>query len=303
MVLPLPMSGASASFVASPATSTTALSPSPRSVSGSGSANGPVDTDTVRELLKEQGVKKQRLARKAELARMSRKRKKSRLCDLEVEVAQLKDELDKERKARKVAENCLAIAQQQARMTATPAPAQPEADQSIAAENALVEESKTLHDQLRRQLSADSKEVPRIVSEVLNVVKRRQTQTAQQIRGLSRHMTPSLQLRFIEWALAQKDAFYADNSGLWNSLFVREVGLSQEQLATVMNFRVAMQQQRAVAQEMQTAFAKFSAAFEQHNNLANESLAKFVSVFTPEQLGKFFNWVDTYGQVCVQINI
>jgi hypothetical protein len=49
--------------------------------------------DVIKELLMESGLKRQRLARKAELARVSRKNKKSRMCDLEDEVEKLQEEL------------------------------------------------------------------------------------------------------------------------------------------------------------------------------------------------------------------
>lgn len=51
--------------------------------------------DAIRQLLNEQNIKKKRLARKAELARLSRRRKKVRLTDLEEENKNLRDEIDR----------------------------------------------------------------------------------------------------------------------------------------------------------------------------------------------------------------
>ena len=55
--------------------------------------NAPSNNTLVQRLLREETLKKKRLARKAELARLSRKRKRERLEELEDEVARLKEQL------------------------------------------------------------------------------------------------------------------------------------------------------------------------------------------------------------------
>ena len=311
--------------------------PSPMSTPLSGSLPDPsdelppsgVDSDTIRELLKEQGVKKLRLARKAELARVSRKRKKSRLCELEVEVAELKEELERECKLRKAAQDSLIVAQQHARLAQASAPVVPEvmdlshaqaqaqprpqiqlANNAAGGEVALAEEVKLLHEAIRCSLSALSvsgvstfHEQVRLVSELVNTLKKHQGNALAQTKHLQKSLTAPLPLRFLEWALSQKDHFYEDNSGLWNSLFVREVGLVPEQLSALMSLRPAVQMQRSSALDVQTAFAKLTTSLHAHASQGVGSVDKFVSLLTPEQLCKFFTWVDTYGSVCIQINI
>jgi len=289
---------------------------SPLAATGSAAAGGNGgENDTFRELIKEQTVKKQRLARKAELARMSRKRKKTRLTELEGEVAQLKEELERERKQRKIAADNLVAVQSQLRVNQALAAEQ---DLSTAlSDTALMEENKQLHESLRKVMGAAptaanatagaqqmyQAEVQRLVTDLVQVVNRKQSNTVQQVRPLQKQLTATLQLRFIEWALSQKEAFYADQSGLWNSLFVREVGLSQDQLSSIILLRQAIQQQKQIAAEMQSSFVKFNAAVAAYAQHSSANVDKFVSMFTPEQLAKFFAWVETYGSVCVQINI
>jgi hypothetical protein len=53
-----------------------------------------IPQETIQHLLHEQNLKKQRLARKAELARLSRRRKKARLSELEQENKLLRDEIE-----------------------------------------------------------------------------------------------------------------------------------------------------------------------------------------------------------------
>lgn len=60
---------------------------------GNSNNNPNLPADTIKHLLQEQSLKRQRLARKAELARLSRFRKKTRLTDLEVENRNLQEEI------------------------------------------------------------------------------------------------------------------------------------------------------------------------------------------------------------------
>jgi hypothetical protein len=69
--------------------------------------------------------KKQRLARKAELARMSRWRKKKRMGDLEQEVAELKQELDRAHKHRRMAEKRLELLEAVKPVALPASPAEP----------------------------------------------------------------------------------------------------------------------------------------------------------------------------------
>lgn len=52
-----------------------------------------MDPGTIKDLLVESDLKRKRLARKAELARVSRKKKKARMGDLEEEVSKLQSEI------------------------------------------------------------------------------------------------------------------------------------------------------------------------------------------------------------------
>lgn len=276
----------------------------------------PVDPDTIRELIREQSVKKQRLARKAELARMSRKRKKTRLNDLEVEVSKLVEDLERERKQRKLAQEQLAVAQHQIRVSQQQA-----AENELAAsmsDAALAEEWKRLSEDLRRLTAAAAAtaataaapatgtaapELSKVIGDLANLMKKKNSAAVHQMKNAHKYMTPALPLRFLEWVMNQKDTFYEDCSGLWNTLFAQEVGLSDEQVRAVLALRPAMQAQRAAGQEVQQLYTKLCAALQAHLAQSSQSLERLTAVLSPDQLARFLAWVDSYGSVCVQINV
>jgi len=275
----------------------------------------PLDPDTFRELVREQNMKKARLARKAELARMSRRRKKGRLSDLEVEVNNLKADLERERKARKAAQEQLAAASQsfgrqlaqQPQVVACPPI--PEAPSAVPTETALLDEWKKLSEHLRKTLveAATSpqalQDAARLLTEMASNVKRRSAVPSTQVASMQSQMTQPLPLRFLEWVMNQKEHFYQDQSGLWQSLFHREMGLSPDQVASVLSLRAAVQTQRASAMEIQASYTSLASNLQAYGVQSGCNLDKFVSLLTPEQLCKFFSWVDNYGSVVVQINV
>lgn len=289
----------------------------------------PVDVDTIRELLKEQDVKKYRLARKAELARMSRKRKKMRMNDLEDEVDRLKDELERAHKRIKVAEDKLCEAQQQQQLLqqqqqAAPAPAvsAPAAAPPIQAFSSnlpfspmmLEEENRSLHSAIRNALyrrpsnnndngSEEEVKIPAMVDNLVNVFKKQNMNALSQLTTMRDHMEIALPLRFLEWAMHQSDKFFNDPSGLWASLCHREIGLSASQLERLMSLRCEMQSQRSSASDVEMAYNQFKSCMETHLSQAETNLARVVDIFSPEQLAKFFSWVDQFGSVCVKINV
>lgn len=97
--LTVPMHSSS-SYASSPSSlSPRAYSPCPSSNSPNSSSGMLVENNEPHPLDDEE-TKKRKLARKAELARLSRKRKKTRLTDLEAEVRRLEDELARAKKSR-----------------------------------------------------------------------------------------------------------------------------------------------------------------------------------------------------------
>ena len=96
--LTVPMHSSS-SYASSPSSlSPRAYSPCPSSNSPNG--GGMLVENNEPHPLDDEETKKRKLARKAELARLSRKRKKTRLTDLEAEVRRLEDELARAKKSR-----------------------------------------------------------------------------------------------------------------------------------------------------------------------------------------------------------
>ena len=280
--------------------------PSPPSSVSSSSDSHPIDPTTIRELLKEQDVKKQRLARKAELARMSRRRKKVRLDELEDEVARLEKLLSAERdeKAELKYEN--ERLKEKLNSVKTPTSntsyfsnvdaSTSEVDSEMS--SVLSSIRTALHDPLSQE-ETHKRNVDRLVS----LMKKKSEVTVSHLTTLQPHLMPSLPLQFLEWAMNQNEKFYQDQNGLWATLMHREIGLSPEQIESVMELRRNMKVQRASAESVDTAYRAFSDALSLHLNQASSNMEELVRVFTPEQLAKFFMWVNTYGSVCVKINL
>jgi hypothetical protein len=84
--------------------------------------------ESIEELLEEADLKRRRLARKAELARASRKQKKEAIEDLQREVAELQQELEHERQRTRHAQHEAALAQHQLAQLRAAGPANPALD-------------------------------------------------------------------------------------------------------------------------------------------------------------------------------
>jgi hypothetical protein len=123
-----------------------------------GHAAGPaVDAGVLNSLLKEHETQKQRLARKAELARLSRKRKKTRMSDLEMQLSEMRQELERERKRRKAVEEKMDELKNRATMPCLV----PNTSEIVIPPHVMIEESNSLHRSLYKQLAGHMAEVER----------------------------------------------------------------------------------------------------------------------------------------------
>lgn len=307
-------------------------------------------------LLNEQDTKRQRLARKAELARLSRRRKKSKLCDLESENAKLRAELERERQQRKLAQEQMLKVQQEASAARTVAPVERDTNNnsnnannnstannnttnnnttnnnnsnnsnvnsnnnsnvtnSPLPEQVIDEEIKFLTGLVRRLVQSPNAaassstspdavpELEQVLKNLLNVLKKRTHIALNQVESVQKYLAPALPLRFLEWVMSQTDKFYEDNSGLWSSLVNHELNLSTEQLSRLAQLRPVMHAQKISSAELKSDVNKLQDMLVKHVKQSTENWEAIMSVFQPEQLGKLLNWIDSYGKVCVQINL
>lgn len=221
----------------------------------------------------EEDLRRKRLARKAELARVSRKKKKDRIEELESQLAQMQNEL---RLARSVS-------------AMKPEPMS-EVHNNSQQPNAS--------DRLSRAMSDFAN--PNYLGAFYTAFIDKVREDMSQIDQLQTSMQ-SLCLRFIQWIMNQNDKFYEDPCGLWYSLFSQEVGASPAQLAQLLELRKEMTQKQLISgpDMVSQAFDALRKAMDDSSRM----MGAFAQIFSPAQLVLFFQWVERFGPVCIKINL
>lgn len=241
--------------------------------------------DHLQELLKGQEEKRKKLKRKAELARLSRRKKKQRMGDLEAQVEGL--------------ENII---------------------RQLKAENASLRDSVKQRelDVLIKQEKITTvgellKEIPKKPSLASDYVSKliqgygSQTEKSKATLDLLKEMLePSVPLQFLDWVLNQKDAFYADEEGLFLSLFREELKVTQLQLKKILGMRPTVEKEdpsSALATEKDT-LTQLLKRLEQHSVWDQDKrFERFCSILKPSQVISYVEWVQKFGQVCIKIKV
>lgn len=256
--------------------------------------------ESIEELLEEADLKRKRLARKAELARVSRKRKKMRIEELEGEVAELKRELERERKRSRQ------IREQKVEREV----AQPNKIKSVPSANSSQEAEKRMTEAVSAMVKGPTgtSNEAQLVRGFYEAFKHKVEVNTTHLDLLGKGARPCMPLRFVQWLMAQGDKFYKDPNGLWNSLLAQEVGASPEQLSKLQNLRKELVASEGATSapawaEIEQAAARFDQLLRSHMACSSQSLERFMDILTPEQLVAFFKWVDRFGGVCIKINL
>lgn len=235
----------------------------------------PTSFNAVQALLQEQDAHKRRLSRKAELARLSRRKKKMRLEELASEVDSLRQQLE-------VANRQLSHHRTKATMTS-----------SDTSEDTLKESAR-----LEAQFvdAARNKGTPpaALQSLAVGMCEHFRLGTGQLATDAARlHARSALKLaplpvRFLEW-IVQKDAtFFAEPSGVWESLR-GEIGVSSEQMAKIAALPIA--QLHAESASALALAADLSGALQRRHDAQNKLLADLAAVLEPQQLATLLTWV------------
>lgn len=228
----------------------------------------------------EEDIRRKRLARKAELARVSRKKKKDRIEELESQLVHLQNEL---RNARSMAA-----------VKSEPINCQPE----NAAPAAAAPATATADGRLNRAMSDFAN--PNYLGAFYTAFIDKVREDMSQIDHLQGSMQ-SLCLRFVQWIMNQNDKFYEDPCGLWHSLFYQEVGATETQLAQLHELRKEFAQKQLMSgpDMVSQAFECLRKAMDDSSRL----MGAFAQIFSPAQLVVFFQWVERFGPVCIKINL
>lgn len=220
-----------------------------------------------------------RKARKAEVARACRKRKKAYIESLEQKTVALQKRLSD-----------IAHAQDNYRAQ--------ESAQSSDIENRLRQMETILLGQRAHGLGGDAKKLSQHISEFLS--KRRQFRDAHNtfFEQASRRIKPGLQTKFALWVLDQEETFYSRQGGdalkqnsLWQTL-ASELGLTPEQSAGLLEKRSRFRENRQEQLRLQNRLLMLQHDVERHLRSRTTLVDEFVETLGPIRAAKLFVWVQ-----------
>lgn len=246
-----------------------------------------VDKHKMLKLIEEQNLQKQRLLRKAEQARLSRKRKKMRMMDLERESESLRKEVKRLKAA--------LAAEQQRTATMVPATAIRTSPTDPARDHdKLYAELKTLESK-----GVQEERLAAHVATMLEAFRRNEPAAAACLKAFAAQVTPSLPVRFLEWIMSRSDSFYRDEGGLWETLFSQEIGLSKDQVAKLSKLRSAAGAPPPFNKDV--IMRKLKQHLHEQCQLQSTMLKNISDVMSPAQLAKLLFWIRKFGEVCIKI--
>lgn len=291
--------------------------------------NAGVGSGELQELMHEANLKKRRLARKAELARASRRRKKMRIVDLEDEVAALKAELMHVRSEnRRNANVAVKLEQHQAQQQQKFARQQvtlnskqilKEISGAIASAFDPASQPSSAGPALLPGREADVRSSMRLLGPALQARAAEATNALHNLhatihtgvglgslRGAEPEAGKSESLpstSFVDWLLVQNDAFYEDPSGLWQSLCSDELHLTPEQTNRLLSMRGAAREARQARSSAVEAMAAVEHAMQRTREAEARVHPCLTDVLLPAQLAALLRWINLFGHVCVKINV
>ncbi|GAB5361819.1 hypothetical protein AAMO2058_000745300 [Amorphochlora amoebiformis] len=218
------------------------------------------------------------MARKAELARESRKRKKEFIQNLQ-------------EKARRYAEKVEQLEKRQARFMTT-----------LGLTSVTRDEQKRRQEQLRllgemvTQLESKSslpeknKKLEIFMETFTSNSRARQKQLDGLMDKVREVLTPGLQAKFCLWVLSQDDKFY-DDSTFWPSLAYQELGISIDQSERLKSHRKQIKERRENLRKILENLEDVRKKAQGHVTSLNNSVDRIQSHLSPEQRAKFAVWV------------
>jgi len=269
-------------------------SPTAKGTKRKGAASDPVTLPgtVVKELLKSQEEKKSRLARKAELARQSRRKKKMRMGDLEKEVADLQAELAQAK------EEIKRLAVKNSSLSCSPKIANPA--QLI---DDILKCKATIPSKLKK---ADREKTPaelkldHLVSEMMLSIKKENASIDLHLQSLQQSLVPNMAVQFLEWTLTRGEPFYSETTQ-FGHLFSETMQSAPQQIQSLLQLR------KDFKEDLKLKDAKVSEAFEIVKKVfairaqQTETFEKLRSIFTPQQLATYMQYVKQFGHVLVKV--
>uniref|UniRef100_A0A7S2U132 BZIP domain-containing protein n=1 Tax=Lotharella oceanica TaxID=641309 RepID=A0A7S2U132_9EUKA len=216
-----------------------------------------------------------RKARKAEVARACRKRKKAYILSLEQKAAVLQ---------RKLAE-----------MTGN-------TGQSKCEDEAHRQEQNETLMELERLVvfqHPDTKEIKRLVTKFVSKSREHQALFWRQIDNTKKSITPGAQAKFALWGLDQDDEFYS-KPGLWKTLMTEEIGLDDIQVRKLMRVRQNVREAKSELLDIQNKLVELRKAINIHLSKRHKLIDRLMETLKPLQAARFFLWVSKNSS-CMQM--
>eukprot|EP00467_Chlorarachnion_reptans_P019552 CAMPEP_0114506114 /NCGR_PEP_ID=MMETSP0109-20121206/11242_1 /TAXON_ID=29199 /ORGANISM="Chlorarachnion reptans, Strain CCCM449" /LENGTH=367 /DNA_ID=CAMNT_0001684655 /DNA_START=273 /DNA_END=1373 /DNA_ORIENTATION=- len=220
-----------------------------------------------------------RLARKAALARASRRRKKQYVQNLEAKVRRLESRIEElERRFLNLNSN-KDVAQQ----------VNEEEKQRQALKRHIEEQMQRIIES--KQAEEKSGELAELLKQYVQTSKDRQFRIDYFLNRVKDSLTPGLQVKFAIWSMTQDQGFYArDQAGLWDTLMRKEIRVSEEQEKRLLSERALVAQERRNLLACDKDIERFQTIAREHLNAMHEVLEKVGSNLSSLQLAKFLVW-------------
>jgi len=282
--------------------------------SSSGAASPSLLEDNEPRAGDDEETRKAKLARKAELARLSRKRKKTRLTDLEAEVRRLEDELARAKRSKSEAEmhsnqlNALALAEQeqaQADLVAKHKFAEVIAAMTHAVHSGVV--SKQEQEQLRQaqlssrpsltgsdasNVSAKPTPLTPLIDAFMMQYGAHANNCMQHLQALAEHHVKPLRTFDFLQTLMQQQQQAQESSSSWSSLLCSELslGASSREVGELSCFRTSLASQHAFDGDIARALTKLRVLFAKRATQQTKNLSRIRAIFSEAQFAKFVEW-------------
>eukprot|EP01083_Nonionella_stella_P172530 592379_1 len=234
------------------------------------------------------------LKRKAELARQSRRRKKMYYADLEAKVKTLGAKLEE-------------MQQKLARLTAEKRPAE-----LTAEDEARSDEQERVKTELRAFVQKrpggeagsggglDESQISSLCDRFVANSRVRQSRIQYHLDRVEDCITPGLQVKFVLWGLDQSSEFYDKPDGLWVGLMRDELRLSDEQVGQLRAQQTQIALDRAALARTERTITELRAQSEVNLRNLHHRMDGLKGILSPEQLARFFVWVED-NKWCVEM--
>jgi hypothetical protein len=225
-------------------------------------------------------------ARKAEVARACRIRKKAYIKSLEEKSARLAARLAEVESRLEQSESRNQVYREEQKILLerlSKQPAQPSTSIDIDVPSPGLSFTK---------IEGESKldEAKRLIEQMLAHTRRPHQVINKHLAGIEAHIAPVDHVKFLLWACTQSDDFYSKFG--WQSLIHKELALSDSQIQSFMELKSSMLSLKKNGFDLQTKLKKLSEEIKRHLTERERGVQDLLTMLTPTQAAKLAVWVD-----------